>query len=146
MKIKNLVILFLVLTVGCAWIKKEPTDSQNFYEAQNVLNEMFKNYRNYMPGYLAPYVSNDFTPNKYEYISNVSKAASDEHVLKFNAVTYKINRVDDIMNVKFRWTKKRNKYSSVHIDSIAGDSEFVFKNFKKQWLLISVSGDNPFVN
>lgn len=146
MKTKSLIILVLAIVTGCAWTKKEPTDSQNLYEAQNIINEMFENYKNYIPGYLDPYVSNDFTPNRYEYISNISKSAADEHVLELSAVTYKADRKDDVMTVRFKWSKKRNKYSKVSVDSITGSTDFVFKQYKKRWLLISATGDDPFVN
>lgn len=136
----------MAIIAGCAWIEKEPSGSENLFEAQNIVNEMFNNYKNYLPGYLDPYISNDFTPNKYEYLSNISNAASAEHVIKFSAVAYSAEREDDILTVKIKWNKKRNKYSNANVNDLSGNAEFVFKDYKKHWMLIKVSGDDPFVN
>ncbi|MBU0468445.1 MAG: membrane lipoprotein lipid attachment site-containing protein [Candidatus Omnitrophica bacterium] len=141
-----LVICFMAIITGCAWLEKEPTDSQNHYEAQNIVNEMLNNYKNYIPGDLDAYISNDFTPNKYEYLSNVSRSAAAEHVLEFSAVTYSADRKDDTLTVKFKWNKKRNKYASANVDILSGATEFIFRNYKKHWMIVEISGEDPFIN
>jgi hypothetical protein len=142
------VVLLPVVSTGCAraQVKKTimvsilPEDCYSRY----LVDMIFSRYRGYTWGGFEEVISQDFVPNRKEFLNTVAGKAYASRVLELNYMIEKSLRTGDQVSIDFTWKKKEAPGVSESVKMVSGRSEFVFKKSRRGWGLLQMSGDDPF--
>jgi hypothetical protein len=150
MKTIHKILFFLLLaapvTTGChprALRGGAGTKAQ--LTAGNTVDSLFASYRKYNREDFSALVSDDFVPSKNDFINAAEKGFYGAAVLELSYVIMIETRSSpDTRDIGVKWEKKTLAAGKAEPLLRIGEAELTFNLKNGDWLLYSLSGNDPF--
>jgi hypothetical protein len=113
-------------------------------EARNALGALFEAYATGTRGAFEPLIHEEFSPDKYSFLSETDAAMSGERVLETHFFIHTVNQAKNRAAVTCRWEKKAVPVGSQAPILKTGTAEFIFNTNGSDWRLIRIRGAHPF--
>lgn len=113
-------------------------------EARTVLDSLFQAYATGTRGAFEPFIHEDFSPDKYSFLSEVESAMNSEKVIETHFFIHSVNQARDRAAITCGWEKKSVPYDAQGPILKTGTAEIIFNTSGDDWRLIRIRGAHPF--
>ena len=114
-------------------------------DGYKAVKAVLDGYVSNLPGKLEGQVSNNFIPNKQEFINHVEQSAIDKTVMNIDfSVSKSVPGTEGKLAVKFRWNRTYMPKGAATQIKDSGTTTFVFVNKNDNLYLFKTSGADIF--
>ncbi|MBU1002713.1 MAG: hypothetical protein KKE73_09330 [Proteobacteria bacterium] len=138
--VATLLLALLWVAPACATGPALHTDHED--QARAAVQELLNAYAGGSRAGFAHLVSQDFSPQRQDYLNRMDQAARSEQAVQFEFFVEQVLIKDQTMTVTVRWNKKAQ--TAAGQTKTDGLTVFVFGAENGLWKLTQTRGDNPF--
>lgn len=135
-------VLFFVVLAGslfCSSVK-----AFDRVDANKKVDAVFTAYKNFLRPDFERLVSDEFVPNKFDFLRKVEESSFTYNVIDISFSVDAVVNDGNTFSVECTWNKKMVLRNTGQETMPEGKSSFVFVLESGEYKLINIKGDNPF--